>query len=116
MAESGDGEIASRLAPDLAALLARRLAALADEEVAPVSAELDAKHEFPYDLVAKMGQMGLFGLPFDEACMAHHKQRSTVQTASVDQVRNPIYTSSQQRWKRYEKQLSPLIEAIGDSA
>ena len=56
------------------------------------------------------------GLPFDEACMAHHKQRSTVQTASVDQVRNPIYTSSQQRWKRYEKQLSPLIEAIGDSA
>ena len=53
------------------------------------------------------------GLPFDEACMAHHKQKATVHTASVDQVRNPIYTSSQQRWKRYETHLAPLIEAFG---
>ncbi|AZU00021.1 acyl-CoA dehydrogenase family protein [Brevibacterium linens] len=46
--------------------LRQGVAKFADEEVAPVSAELDAKHEFPYDLVAKMGEMGLFGLPFDE--------------------------------------------------
>ena len=52
------------------------------------------------------------GLPFDEACMAHHRNKATVQTASVDQVRNPIYTSSQQRWKHYEKYLGPLIEEI----
>lgn len=38
----------------------------ADEVVAPVSAELDAKHEFPYEIVAQMGEMGLFGLPFPE--------------------------------------------------
>ena len=54
------------------------------------------------------------GLPFDETCMAHHKQKSTVHTASVDQVRNPIYTSSQQRWRRYEQHLAPLIDAIGN--
>lgn len=52
------------------------------------------------------------GLPFDEACMAHHKQKANVQTASVDQVRNPIYTSSQKRWKRYEKHLGPMLEIL----
>jgi short-chain 2-methylacyl-CoA dehydrogenase len=38
----------------------------AREAVAPVSAELDARHEFPYDIVRQMGEMGLFGLPFPE--------------------------------------------------
>jgi alkylation response protein AidB-like acyl-CoA dehydrogenase len=38
----------------------------AREEVAPVIGELYAREEFPYDLVAKMGDMGLFGLPFPE--------------------------------------------------
>ncbi|GAB2612515.1 acyl-CoA dehydrogenase family protein [Kocuria himachalensis] len=39
----------------------------ADEVIAPVSARYDAAHEFPYDIVAQMGEMGLFGLPFPEA-------------------------------------------------
>ncbi|MGB8388360.1 acyl-CoA dehydrogenase family protein [Mycobacterium sp.] len=34
--------------------------------VAPVSAKHDEEHSFPYEVVAKMGQMGLFGLPFPE--------------------------------------------------
>ncbi|MCZ4534581.1 acyl-CoA dehydrogenase family protein [Gordonia terrae] len=34
--------------------------------VAPVAAKHDAEHSFPYDVVAQMGKMGLFGLPFDE--------------------------------------------------
>lgn len=51
-------------------------------------------------------------LPFDAACMAHHKQKATVQTASVDQVRKPIYTTSQQRWKNYEKHLGPMLEIL----
>ncbi|REE02543.1 acyl-CoA dehydrogenase family protein [Citricoccus muralis] len=38
----------------------------ADEVVAPVSAGLDARHEFPYEIVRQMGEMGLFGLPFPE--------------------------------------------------
>ncbi len=38
----------------------------ADEVVAPVSADLDEKHEFPYEIVKQMGEMGLFGLPFAE--------------------------------------------------
>jgi short/branched chain acyl-CoA dehydrogenase len=38
----------------------------AREEVAPVIGELYEKAEFPYEIVAKMGRMGLFGLPFPE--------------------------------------------------
>ena len=34
--------------------------------VAPVSAKHDEEHSFPYEVVAKMGEMGLFGLPFPE--------------------------------------------------
>jgi short/branched chain acyl-CoA dehydrogenase len=35
-------------------------------EVAPVIGELYRREAFPYDIVAKMGRMGLFGLPFPE--------------------------------------------------
>jgi alkylation response protein AidB-like acyl-CoA dehydrogenase len=38
----------------------------AREQVAPVIGEFYEKEEFPYDLVAQMGRMGLFGLPFPE--------------------------------------------------
>ena len=34
--------------------------------VAPVIGELYEKEQFPYEIVAEMGEMGLFGLPFDE--------------------------------------------------
>ncbi|MBE7191214.1 MAG: acyl-CoA dehydrogenase family protein [Gordonia polyisoprenivorans] len=38
----------------------------AQSVVAPVSAKHDAEHSFPYDVIAQMGKMGLFGLPFPE--------------------------------------------------
>ncbi|MFJ2664786.1 acyl-CoA dehydrogenase family protein [Nocardia fluminea] len=38
----------------------------ADQVVAPVSAKHDAEHSFPYEVVAGMADMGLFGLPFPE--------------------------------------------------
>jgi alkylation response protein AidB-like acyl-CoA dehydrogenase len=38
----------------------------AREVVAPVIAEHYEQHTFPYDVVAQMGKMGLFGLPFPE--------------------------------------------------
>jgi short/branched chain acyl-CoA dehydrogenase len=38
----------------------------AHAEVAPVIGALYEKEEFPYEIVAKMGEMGLFGLPFPE--------------------------------------------------
>lgn len=38
----------------------------ADHVVAPVSAKHDEEHSFPYEVVAQMGELGLFGLPFSE--------------------------------------------------
>ncbi|MEU6558929.1 acyl-CoA dehydrogenase family protein [Nocardia nova] len=38
----------------------------ADQVVAPVAAKHDAAHTFPYEVVAGMADMGLFGLPFPE--------------------------------------------------
>ena len=35
-------------------------------EVAPVAEELDRTKAFPYELVAKMGELGLMGIPFPE--------------------------------------------------
>jgi hypothetical protein len=34
--------------------------------VAPVSAKHDEEYSFPYEVIAKMGEIGLFGLPFPE--------------------------------------------------
>jgi short/branched chain acyl-CoA dehydrogenase len=36
----------------------------ADRVVAPAAYEYDTKRELPYDIIAEMGEMGLFGLPF----------------------------------------------------
>jgi len=36
-----------------------------------------------------------------------------VRTASVYQVRQPVYSTSVRRWRRYEKHLQPLIQALG---
>ena len=38
----------------------------ARQEVAPVAEELDRNKAFPYELVAKMGELGLMGIPFPE--------------------------------------------------
>jgi alkylation response protein AidB-like acyl-CoA dehydrogenase len=38
----------------------------ADEVVAPAAYEYDTRRELPYDIIAQMGDMGLFGLPFSK--------------------------------------------------
>lgn len=52
------------------------------------------------------------GLPFDQACMDFHKSKKAVHTASAAQIRQPMYTSSNNRWKNYEKHINPLIEIL----
>jgi alkylation response protein AidB-like acyl-CoA dehydrogenase len=39
----------------------------AEEVVAPQAAESDREERFPLDVIARMGELGLFGLPFPEA-------------------------------------------------
>jgi hypothetical protein len=53
------------------------------------------------------------GLAWDERCLAFHQNERSVRTASATQVRRRIYRSSVQRWRRYEKHLGPLMDALG---
>jgi alkylation response protein AidB-like acyl-CoA dehydrogenase len=52
--------------PDDYAQLAKTVRDFARSVVAPVSAKHDEEHSFPYEVVAGMAEMGLFGLPFPE--------------------------------------------------
>jgi alkylation response protein AidB-like acyl-CoA dehydrogenase len=52
--------------PDDYAQLAKTVRDFAQSVVAPVAAKHDAEHSFPYEVVAGMADMGLFGLPFPE--------------------------------------------------
>jgi hypothetical protein len=52
------------------------------------------------------------GLPFEEACLRFHETERAVKTASSEQVRQPIYTSSVNLWRRYEAELGALIEVL----
>jgi tetratricopeptide (TPR) repeat protein len=52
------------------------------------------------------------GLPWNEACLAFHAAERQVRTASVNQVRQPIYTTSVKRWIRYAPRLRPLLAAL----
>ena len=52
------------------------------------------------------------GLEWDDACLAFHKSTRPVKTASVAQVRKPIYKTSVERWRRYGDGLAPLLEAL----
>jgi short-chain 2-methylacyl-CoA dehydrogenase len=55
----------TRISPEHEALR-KTVEEFAREEVAPVIGGFYEREEFPYEIVAKMGRMGLFGLPFPE--------------------------------------------------
>lgn len=56
------------------------------------------------------------GLEWNDRCLESHKTERTVRTASLLQVREPVYTSSVERWRHYETHLAPLQAALRDLA
>jgi len=52
-------------------------------------------------------------LEWDDSVLEFYKTKRNIQTASVVQVRQPLYTTAINRWKKYEKHLKPLIEGLG---
>ena len=52
-------------------------------------------------------------LDWDPRCLEFYKTKRNVRTASVSQVRQPIYRGSINRWRHYEKDLKPLLTALG---
>lgn len=63
------------------------------------------------------------GLPFEENCVRFHETKRAVNTASSEQVRQPIYTGALGRWRLYEKhldlwkgQLGYIIDDLPDAS
>jgi tetratricopeptide (TPR) repeat protein len=60
--------------------------------------------------------IAFLGLEWSDSCLNFQETERAVMTASKWQVRQPVYKTSDQRWRRYEKHLNPLIEGLGDLA
>ena len=57
--------------------------------------------------------ISFIGLPWNDNCLKFYESDRKVVTASVSQVRKPIYTTSTNRWRKYEQYLKPLLEELG---
>ncbi|HZX81465.1 MAG TPA: sulfotransferase [Lysobacter sp.] len=55
------------------------------------------------------------GLPWDDACLAFEKNEAPVATASVVQVRSPMFRTSLERWKRYGDALNPMRRILEEA-
>ena len=56
--------------------------------------------------------LAFLNLEWNEACLSFHKKKRRVFTASHLQVTKPLYSSSVQRWKKYQKYLQPLEDGF----
>ncbi len=84
--------------------------------VLPAGAFLDVNYE---DIVADQEAQArrmieYCGLEWNDACLDFHKTKRSVRTASMAQVRQPMYKSSVERWRNYEKFLGPLLDALSE--
>jgi tetratricopeptide (TPR) repeat protein len=79
----------------------------------------DDIHTLDYDaLVADpeanvRGLLAFCGLDWDDGCLSFHALDNAVRTASVWQVREPLYRRASGRWRNYEPHLGPLKAALG---
>jgi tetratricopeptide (TPR) repeat protein len=85
--------------------------------VLPAGAMMEVQYE---DMVANTEErakevIAFCGLEWDDKCLKFHESDRPVKTASVSQVRKPIYTSSVARWRRYGDGLKPLVDALEEA-
>lgn len=52
------------------------------------------------------------GLRFEDACLNFQDNTAPTATASVTQVRQPMYTSSIGRWQKYGAPLQPALDIL----
>ena len=77
--------------------------------------------DFDYDTFvqeprpAVEGLLEFCGLDWEEACLSFDRVNNAVRTASVWQVRQPVYRHASGRWQHYEQHLGPLRAALGAS-
>lgn len=54
------------------------------------------------------------GLQWEDGVLDFHRLDRPVFTASVRQVRQPVYKGSVGKWRKYERHLAPFIAGLGD--
>jgi tetratricopeptide (TPR) repeat protein len=74
--------------------------------------DYDAFVRGPKPAVEKL--LAFCGLDWEESCMSFQRVSNAVKTASVWQVREPLYQRSSGRWRNYERQLARLREYLRD--
>ena len=74
-------------------------------------ADYDAFVENPRAVTERL--LAFLDLPWHEGCLEFHRNDNRVRTASVTQVREPLYARSSGRWRNYERQLAPFLPALG---
>lgn len=82
--------------------------------ILPSGSWLDVEYEVMVNHLEKEARrlIEFCDLPWEPACLAFYQSKRQVRTASFVQVRQPIYTSSVERWRRYEPDLAPLISVF----
>ncbi|SVD31340.1 uncharacterized protein METZ01_LOCUS384194, partial [marine metagenome] len=75
---------------------------------------LDVQYEdVVSDLDAQVRRILKFcGLPFEESCLRFHETDRAVKTASSEQVRRPIYSSSVNLWRNYQHHVGELVQIL----
>jgi hypothetical protein len=56
------------------------------------------------------------GLDWEPACLEFHRTQRPVRTASVTQVRQPVYKHSIARWRNYERDMAHLFAACSETS
>ena len=86
--------------------------------ILPSGSWLDVRYErFVSDLESEAKQLITYcDLEWDPACLSFHTLKRQVRTASLTQVRKPIYTSSVERWRLLERELTPLIQVLNEES
>jgi tetratricopeptide (TPR) repeat protein len=85
-------------------------------DVLPPGAMLDVQYEklvTDFEMQARR-ILAYCGLEWDDACLAFNKTERPVKTASMAQVRQPVYRSSVGRWRPGEALLRPLLDGLGN--
>jgi tetratricopeptide (TPR) repeat protein len=83
--------------------------------ILPASHFLEVNYEAVVDDVEREARrmLDFLALPWDKEVLRFHETKRPVRTASVNQVRQPIYRTSAGRWRKHAAQLQPLLKALG---